>query len=263
MPTWTRAVFGSLAVLVVGACSNKIVLKYEFQQHHTDRYRLSVRATSKIDAPTEQTQRVLTLRADVDQTTVQAGKQARVRTKVIPIEIREDGVLIPTPPPASLEYEVTRSGQITSLVATSGLTPDSSSTLELESLLTGTFPVLPDRPVALRDRWPADLDAKGSMTQLALAGSGTLEGFELIDRRRLARISLSRSGEVRTEQPIGRTKVTLDGKAVVSGTSLWDVDDGRLFSNRSSSHTVFDLSVGGGAEGGTLTVRLVSNITLR
>lgn len=263
MPTWTRAVCGSLAVLLAGSCSNKIDLRYEFQAQRTDHYEWTVRATSRIDAPTEQTRRLLILRADVDQTTVVVGKQTRVRTRIVPKEIREDGVLAPTPPPTSIEYEVTSSGQIARLISTSGFTPDSSSTVELESLLTGTFPVLPDRPVALRDRWPARLDAKGQATELELAGTGTLEGFELVDRRRLARISLKRSGKVRTEQPVGRTKVTLDGKADVSGSSLWDIEKGMLFSSRSSSRTVFDLSLGGRAEGGTLTVRLTSNIKLR
>lgn len=260
---WTRWICVALVWLLFGSCSNQIVLRYDFQPQRTVHYEWTVNAISEVDAPTEQTRRVLTLRAEVAQTTVMAGKKTRVRTTIVPKEIVEDGIQAPTPPPTSIEYEVTSSGQITRVIGTSGLTPDSSSTVELESLLTSTFPVLPDHPVTLRDSWPARLEAKGPATQLALAGTGTLEGFELIDRKRLARISLKRSGRVRTEQPIGRTRVSLDGKADITGSSLWDLDKGMLFSNRSSSRTVFDLSVGGGAEGGTLKIRLVSNIKLR
>ena len=186
----------------------------------------------------------------------------RVTLQLKPISVLEDGLQAPLPPPSSIELRVLPSGGIEEVVSNALLSPGSPSSLEVSALLTEHRPPLPHERVHIGDTWRAPLQVASQPTRIDLAGEGRLEGFELVDRRRAAAVSISRGGTVTSTVDLGRAPVNLEGKVTSKIEMLMDIDRGQILESTSRSTTRYSMSFQGGGSAGTMVTTITGKLEL-
>lgn len=180
---------------------------------------------------------------------------------VLDLEIREtdrseDGTRIPPAPvKISLRVNVERDGTV---LMAGGTGPQS----DLDRLISSAFPRLPAGPAAIGDDWDAGLSVSSETARAVLKGSGTLAGFSLEGRRRLAHIDLRRSGDIGASQTIGRARLDLSGRTEIETSAEIDVDHGILVKSRSVSTTHLKAPEGARPAPASRSIEVVTEVEL-
>jgi hypothetical protein len=186
---------------------------------------------------------------------------AQVRMVLDPVEFKENGVEVGAPEATVLDYEVSATGRIARVVRSAHLPPAALQELEVDTLLGEVLPPLPDRAVEIADSWDAPLKAGGTRSNIDLTGRGRLSGFRLKDQSRRARVSVSRSGPIKTSQRIGRAQTDIVGTSRVRTTAEIDLDRHIMAASTSRSRSTFNIATGGAPQG-TAELLLVTRIEL-
>jgi hypothetical protein len=186
---------------------------------------------------------------------------AQVRMVLDPIEFKENDVDVGTPEATVLDYEVSSTGKIVRVVRSAHLPPAALQELEVDTLLGEVLPPLPDRSVEIRDRWDAPLKMSGRRSNIDLTGRGRLTGFRLRDQSRRAKISVARTGPIKTSQKIGRAQTDITGTTRVRTNAEIDLDRHLLAASNSRSQSTFNIATGGAPQG-TVKLRLVTRVEL-
>lgn len=242
-----KRLFGMVLIaLVLAACAPQTVrLEYGFPPGYHGRFHWSIRATTWTESPTEQTRVRMEARVLVDEHIRQEGPgSTTLVVRLKPQSVTEDGRPGAVPSPSTTEYQVDRRGRILRLVR-ANLLAGSVSSLELDTLATQTRPALSPHEVGLGDSWPAPLKIKAEKTSIDLKGTGRLQGFDLRDRRRLARVEIDRNGSITSQQMFNNSTVVLQGQSAGRGIASVDVDDGSLFSSTFHSTSRFNVILAG------------------
>lgn len=250
------------ALALATGCTEKTVrLEYRFPSRYKESYRWSLRTVTSIESPTEQTTNRLDavlkveekIRREPDGRTILA-----VRLK--PTSVTENGNRASVPPPSSAEYEIDGRGRIRRLVK-ADLPAGAISSLELDALAWQIRPPLTIKAVAPGETWNAPLRVKGERTSIIFRGAGRLSGFDLIDRRRLARIETHRRGRITSSQTMNNARVVLRGRSSSRGLAKLDLDRGLLFFSEEQSTSRFDI-LSSGRPAARLDVTLTSRLQL-
>lgn len=193
---------------------------------------------------------------DVGEIAKAKGGRVRLSLTLTPVSLSIDGLDAPLPAPSSIELEALTSGAIEKVVGSTLFSPGSAAALEASTLLAEHRPPLPRRAVTVGDTWPVPLEISNQQTKLALTGTGTLSGFELFDRRRVADVSIRRTGQVTSSLDLGKAPVQLKGTSQSTVRMLLDIDKGQIVESVTRSTTRYSMSFAGGGAAGTIVARV-------
>lgn len=252
------------ALLVLGACSNgKIPLEYRFEEGEGTYYRWTINSRTSISSTTEQSVTTTSMVVDVHEQVDKGEDDTSILTMTLtPRNIRQGSRAIQAPGPVTVKYELGPNGEINRAV-TDELEPPVASAVQLGTTLIRSRLALPPGPVRIGDRWETPLELDGDLGNIDLDGTGTLLGFELKGKRKLARIETRRTGDMVTHQQQGGVPVRLRGTSTTNAMSSLDVDDGVLYSSDARLDSEFDIaSVESGKLIGNMRVVLNSRLQL-
>jgi len=244
-----------------GCAAKKIALSYRFPAGYQATYRWSISAVTSKESPQETGATRLEAVLEMQERVAPGPADAMTLTVLLkPLSVKENGQQSPKPPPSKVNYAIAPNGRILR-VLTADLAPGAISSLELDALASETRPPLAAQPVALGETWNAPLRLKSDRSNIAFSGNGKLLGFDLIDKRRLARVETVRHGPVTSVQILNKVPVTLKGISKSHAVSTVDVDRGALFSSDYRSISNFDVLLASGPVA-RLRVMLTSRLQL-
>ena len=258
-----RAVLLCVA-LVLGACSNgKIPLEYRFVEGDGTHYLWTIDSRTSVNSTTEQSVTTVNMVVDVhEQITEFQGGNSILTISLRPKTLRRSGAPLSAPAPMTVKYELGPTGEIVKPI-TEELAPPAASAVQLGTTLIRSRIALPPTPVGIGDHWETPLVLDGDLGNIDLEGQGTLLGFELKGKRKLARIQTTRSGNIITHQQQGGVPVRLRGVTTSRAMSSLDIDNGVLYSSSARFFSQFDIaSVESGKLIGNMRVTLNSNLQL-
>jgi hypothetical protein len=239
----------------------RVDLAYRFVAGRSVGYRWSVDSTTTVEGQVRSVRRVSFV-AGVAERVVRAGSGVgRLSILITPRQVLFDGAAAPAGKPVLLRLEVDELGRVKKIDEAGDISPGLSESLELGQLLAEGRPLLPPSGVWIADEWPAGLVAKGPKSSINLEGKGILEGFAVEGGRRVARISISRSGKVASRERVGGALVDLEGTAVSKTDVRFDVDAGYLVGSITRSESDFDIRSGPGVSTGRVKVVLVARVS--
>ncbi|MGH2773215.1 MAG: hypothetical protein ACRDIU_08795 [Actinomycetota bacterium] len=248
------------SLLGAGCTDRKVLIAYRLEGGQRTHYEWSIEATSRLTTPNEVDTTRLSTRLTVEETVLAAGRDGRrrVRLRLKPKSLREDGIALPLPRPSSVEFGLDTSGRVTGV---KGSLSHGNRTPELGTLASEIRPGLSPVPVGIGETWPSPLRASEAGARLNLSGTGRLEGYDFLDRRRIALIETNRRGSIRSGEIIDGASVVLSGKTRSSGRAAVDVDRRALVYSNQRSVTDFDL-LSGESRTGKMRVTRTSRLRL-
>jgi hypothetical protein len=240
----------------------QVDLAYRFVAGRSVGYRWSVDSTTTVEGQARSARKVSFV-ADVAERVIRAqGRRAQLSILITPRRVLFDGAAAPAGRPVLLRLEIDELGRVKKIDEAGDLSPGLSESLELGRLLAESRPLLPPSGVWIADTWPAGLTAKGPKSSIDLEGKGILEGFAVEGGRRVARISISRSGKVASRERVGGALVDLEGTAASKAGAKFDVDAGYLLSSVTRSESDFDIQSGPGVSTGRVKVVLTARVSV-
>lgn len=249
-------------ILALAACQKpEVALAYRFDNGRVTSYRWKIEATTGVESATQPETHRLTLFLEAVETVLPPTAEGRgaVRWRIRTTKRIEDGVEVaPEVGDLHMTLEIGPDGTI----ARSTLEPVPSAGLEIERLLSESYPRLPTASLSIGETWDAPVRIALERTSVDLAGNGRLLGFELERRRRLARIEITRNGQVTSVQPVEQVQLSISGTSSATIGAMIDVDAGILFSADSVSTSRFEIGPETGAASGTRHIRMESTIEL-
>lgn len=248
-----------MAILLSACREPSVHLTYRFAPDKTTTYRWTIQAQVQTDSPFEQSgQNVrLVLEASEAAQSPKPEGATPLRLQIRVVSRVENGVAVqPSAEPLVVELEVKPSGALQSASSAS------VGGFELDTLLSEAYPLLPAGRVDIGHSWDASLVRKTPATSVDLEGTGRLLGFELRDRRRLARVEIRRSGRVTSTQTVDRANISITGRATITTTAHIDIDRGLRFMAKSRSVSQFDLTTGPGASVGKRRIEIHTEVEL-
>jgi hypothetical protein len=253
--------------LLLGSCSNgQVDLSYRFDENERGiKYLWTIDSTTRIDSSTDHSSSNLEMVIEVLEQVERENPNADpvLTVTLIPRSVKQGGAGVKTPGRAVVKYQLDRSGHITEPLS-SDLASQAASALELGTILSQSRVALPSKAVGIGDKWDAPLKLDGDTGTIDLTGTGTLLGFELSGRRKLARIGTERSGDITAIEQLAGVLVQLRGKTTSSATSSLDIDKGTLYSSISRFSSDFDMALEEtGKLAGTMKVDLTSKLELQ
>lgn len=254
-----------LALAFSGCSSGEVDLRYAFDEGAGVRYLWTIDSTTEIDSPTDSsTKRVEMVVEVLEKAERESKKSDPVLTVTLtPRSLKQGGKPSRTPKSIKIQYQLDSKGQIVKPLS-SKLAETAQSALELGTILSQSRVALPGRSVGLGDTWDAPLKLDGDTGTIDLSGTARLVGFDLNGRRKLARVSTKRSGNITAIEPLAGVLVELKGKTTSSATSNLDLDKGILYSSEARLNSDFDLTLEETGEvRGKLRVNLTSKLELQ
>jgi hypothetical protein len=253
--------------LLLGSCSNgQVDLSYRFDENERGtKYLWTIDSTTRIDSSTDHSSSNLKMVIEVLEQVERENTNADpvLTVTLIPMSVKQGGAGVKTPRRAVVKYQLDRSGHIIEPLS-SDLASQAASALELGTILSQSRVALPSKAVGIGDKWDAPLKLDGDTGTIDLTGTGTLLGFELSGRRKLARIGTQRSGDITAIEQLAGVLVQLRGKTTSSATSSLDIDKGTLYSSVSRFSSDFDMALEEtGKLAGTMKVDLTSKLELQ
>ena len=258
-----RAILLVLAV-VLGACSNgKIPLEYRFEEGDGTHYQWTIDSRTSVNSTTEESVTTVNMVVDVhEQITESEGDNSILTISLRPRSLRRGGAPLRAPAPVTVKYQLGPNGEIVKPI-TEELAPQAASAVQLGTTLIRSRIALPPDPVGIGDRWETPLVLDGDLGNIDLDGEGTLLGFELKGKRKLARIQTTRKGNIVTHQQQGGVPVRLRGVTTSRAMSSLDIDNAVLYSSSARFSSQFDIaSVESGKLIGNMRMTLNSNLQL-
>lgn len=255
----------SLMALALSGCSNgEVSLRYAFDEQAGTKYLWTIDSTTEIDSSTDSSSRQVEMVVELVEMVERESTADPILTVTLtPKSLKQGGANISTPAPVTVQYQLDSDGRIVKPLSTE-LEEGAANALELGTILSQSRLALPGRNVGIGDTWDAPLKLDGDTGTIDLSGTGKLLGFELNDRRTLARISTERTGDITAIEPLAGVLVELKGNTTSSATSNLDVEKGILYSSISHFSSDFDLALEETGElRGTLKVTLTSRLELQ
>lgn len=230
-------------LLGLGACSNgKILLDYRFDEGDGTSYVWTIDSRTSVSSTSEQSVTETNMVVNVHERVTDGEDGDAILTILLtPKVVRQNGRGMRIPEPVTVRYQLGPNGEISKPVA-DDLQPQAASALELGANLIHSRVALPPEPVGIGDQWETPLVLDGDLGNIALEGNGKLLGFELRDKRKLARIETRRSGEIITHQQQGGVPVRLRGTSTTNSMSRLDIDNGVLYASTARSESEFDIA---------------------
>ena len=243
MNSFVARIIVLISALSLGACSNgKIPLEYRFDRGEGTTYRWTIDSETAVNSTSEQSVTTVNMVVDVREKVSGAEGETSILTiELTPRSLSRGGQTMRTPPPTTVRYELGPKGEILKPV-TEGLEPAAASAVELASTLVRSRIDLPDTPVGIGDEWDTPLVLDGDLGNIDMQGKGTLLGFELKGKRKLARIETTRTGNIVTHQQQGGVPVRLRGVSTSDATSRLDVVNGVLYASTARFSSDFDIA---------------------
>ena len=261
-----RSTAGALAACVVtallgGGCSDrKVLIGYRLEEGQRNRYLWAIDATRRLTTPNEVETTRLSTRLNVEEIVLAASRDGkkRVRLRITPLSLKEDGISLPVPRPSSVEFSMDATGRVTGVKGSQGA---GNRAPELGTLATEIRPGLSRVSVGIGETWPSPLRASEAGARLNLSGTGRLEGYDFLDRRRIALIETTRRGSIKSNETIDGAAVILNGTTRSSGRAAVDIDRRALVYSQQRSVTDFDL-LSGESRTGKMRVTRASRLRL-
>lgn len=253
-----------LLVLALSACSNgKIPLEYRFEGGDGTHYIWTIDSSTSVSSTSEQSVTTTDMVVDVHEKVTEGPDGNGLLTITLtPRTVHQGNQAMRVPEPVTVKYRLGANGQI-SQVLTDELEPETASALQLGATLIRSRIALPNEPVGIGDEWDTPLVLDGDLGNIDQKGKGKLLGFELKDKRKLARVQTRREGDIVTHQQQGGVQVRLRGTSATNVMSSLDIDNGVLYASTARLLSDFDIaSMESGKLLGSMRVVLNSRLEL-